>query len=101
MSHSYLTSLITVLQLVKSGIGEQANLLSVEPVNHEEWKGYRVIQQKVQKGKATFINMIPMEDFLEKEIYYCRLKGQDFINLKGKVRNLLTSLGIYHRTMFC
>lgn len=94
VSHKYITSLLSVLRLVKSGIGEQNSLLAISPINIEKWREYKVIQDKVQKGKATFIAMIPMEEFLPKEISYCRLKGQDLIDLKGRVRKLLSGLGI-------
>jgi Putative ER transporter, 6TM, N-terminal len=94
VSHKYITSLISVLRLVKTGIGEQNGLLEISPINLEEWREYKVIQEKVQKGKSTFIAMIPMEEFLEKEISYCRLSGSQLVNLKGRVRNLLSGLGI-------
>jgi hypothetical protein len=94
VSHKYVRSLISVLQLVKSGIGEQAGLLAISPTNLEEWAKYKVIQEKVQKGKTTFISMIPMEEFLQKEICYSRLKGQELMDLKAKTRKLLSGLGI-------
>ena len=84
---------MSVLELVKTGIGEQAGLLCISPMNVEEWQEYKVIQDKVQKGKATFIAMIPMEEFLDKEICFSRLKGKELITLKAKVRHLLSSLG--------
>lgn len=62
-------------------------------MNVEQWQEYKVIQDKVQTGKATFIAMIPMEEFLDKEICFSRLKGKELITLKAKVRHLLSSLG--------
>ena len=64
-------------------------------MNLDEWSQYEVIQDKVQEGKATFIGMIPMEVFLDKEIAYSRLRGKELIDLKAKVRKLLSGLGIY------
>lgn len=87
-------SLVSVLQLVKSGIAEQKTLLSISPVNLEEWAKYKVIQEKVQKGKAIFIGMIPMEDFLEKEISYSRIGGKELADLKAMAQKLLSGLGI-------
>ena len=81
VSHKYLRNLISVLELVKSGIGDQTTLLSVSPINLEEWGKYKVIQEKVQKGKAIFIGMIPMEEFLQKEISYCRLRGKEIMEM--------------------
>ena len=75
VSHKYISSLISVLQLVKAGIAEQSSLLSVSPVNLDEWQKYKVIQDKVQQGKATFIAMIDQEEFLEHEISFARVKG--------------------------
>jgi hypothetical protein len=95
VSHKYILSLISVLKLVKSGIGEQSHLLSISPMNLAEWREYEAIQNKVQKGKATFIAMIPMEEFLDKEIAFSRVKGKDLIDLKAKVRKLLSGLGMY------
>jgi hypothetical protein len=63
-------------------------------MNIEKWSEYQVIQDRVQQGKATFIAMIPMEDFLDKEIVYSRLKGPELMDLKAKVRKLLSGLGI-------
>lgn len=94
VSHKYIVSLISVLKLVKSGIGEQSGLLSISPMNLEEWREYKVIQDKVQQGKTTFIDMIPMEEFLDKEIAFSRLKGKELIELKAKVRKLLSGLGM-------
>jgi Putative ER transporter, 6TM, N-terminal len=93
VSHKYILSLISVLKLVKSGIGEQTDLLSISPMNLEKWREYQVIQDKVQQGKATFIAMIPMEDFLDKEIVYSRLNGPELLDLKAAVRKLLSGLG--------
>ena len=93
VSHKYIRGLISVLELVKTGIGEQAGLLSISPMNVSEWQEYKIIQDKVQKGKATFIAMIPMEEFLDKEIYFSRLRGKELIALKAKVRHLLSGLG--------
>jgi hypothetical protein len=64
-------------------------------MNLVEWREYEAIQNKVQKGKATFIAMIPMEEFLDKEIAFSRVKGKDLIDLKAKVRKLLSGLGMY------
>lgn len=75
-------------------MGDQAELLSISPLNLEEWAKYKVIQEKVQKGKAIFIGMIPMEEFLQKEICFSRLRGKEPIALKAKVRKLLSGLGI-------
>jgi hypothetical protein len=93
VSHKYIHSLVSVLKLVRSGIGEQSSLLSISPLNLEEWREYQAIQDKVQKGKATFIAMIPMEVFLDKEIAYSRLRGTELMELKAKVRKLLSGLG--------
>jgi Putative ER transporter, 6TM, N-terminal len=94
VSHKYLTSMISVLQLIKDGVEDQARLLSLEPANQVQWKEYRVIQEKVQEGKAIFIGMIPMEDFLGKEISYSRVRGKALKDLKTQVRKLLNGLGI-------
>ena len=93
VSHKYIRSLATVLALIRDGIGKQDHLLSISPINLEQWREYKVIQEKVQKGKATFIAMIPMEQFLEKEISYCRIGGSQLVDLKGRVRKLLSGLG--------
>jgi hypothetical protein len=93
VSHKYINSLISVLRLIGNGIGEQSDLLSISPVNLEQWREYKIIQDKVQKGKATFIAMISMEQFLEKEISYCRLGGSQLVEVKGRVRKLLSGLG--------
>src|SRR5271169_1728371 len=94
VSHKYLTNMISILQLIKGGIEDQARLLCIEPIHHDEWKEYRVIHEKVQKGKAIFISMIAMEDFLGKEICYCRLRGKALQDLKAKIRKLLNGLSI-------
>jgi hypothetical protein len=93
VSRKYLQSLIAVLQLVKSGMEEQSGLLSISPMNLDEWTKYKLIQDNVQKGKAIFIGMIPMEEFLQKEACFSRLRGKELIALKGKVRKLLSGLG--------
>ena len=93
VSRKYLQSLISVLQLVKSGMEEQSGLLSISPMNLDEWTKYKLIQDNVQKGKAIFIGMIPMEEFLQKEVCFSRLRGKELIALKGKVRKLLSGLG--------
>jgi Putative ER transporter, 6TM, N-terminal/Fusaric acid resistance protein-like len=94
VSHKYIANLISVLKLVKSGIGEQASLLSISPMNLKEWQEYKVIQNKVQQGKTTFIAMIANEEFLTKEICYARIQGKELVALKSKVRKLLSGLGI-------
>jgi hypothetical protein len=40
--------------------------------------------------------MIPMEEFLSKEICYSRTRGKELVDLKAKVRKLLSGLGILH-----
>jgi hypothetical protein len=62
-------------------------------MNLDEWKKYKAIQECVQKGKSVFIGMIPMEEFLSKEICYSRMRGKELIDLKAKVRKLLSGLG--------
>jgi len=62
-------------------------------MNLEEWVKYKAIQQCVQKGRSVFVGMIPMEEFLSKEICYSRLRGKELIDLKAKVRKLLSGLG--------
>jgi len=96
VSHKYTRSLISVLELVKSGIHEQAALLAISPMNLDEWSKYKAIQECVQKGKSIFIAMIPMEEFLSKEICYSRMRGKELMDLKAKVRKLLSGLGILH-----
>jgi hypothetical protein len=85
---------------VKSGIGEQTGLLAISPMNLDEWVKYKNIQEKVQNGKAIFIGMIPMEEFLSKEICFSRLHGKELKELKTKVRKLLSGLGIFHNNLF-
>lgn len=82
-----------MLQLIKSGMEEQSGLLSISPMNLDEWTKYKIVQDNVQKGKAIFIGMIPMEECLEKEVCFSRLKGKELIALKAKVRRLLNGLG--------
>jgi hypothetical protein len=62
-------------------------------MNLDEWQEYKVIHDKVQQGKATFIAMIAQEEFLEHEISFARVKGADLVSLKNSVRNLLSGLG--------
>jgi Putative ER transporter, 6TM, N-terminal/Fusaric acid resistance protein-like len=100
VSWKYLNSLNSVLDQIKEGIAEQSTLLSVSPMNLNEWGKYKIIQEKVQKGKAIFVGMIPMEHFLTKEIAYCRFSGKEVKDLKGKVRELLSGLGGFHYWYF-
>jgi len=53
-----------------------------------------MIQEKVQNGKTVFVSVIPMEEFLTKEIAYCRFSGKELLDLKSKVRKLLSGLSI-------
>ena len=62
-------------------------------MNLDEWAKYKIIQEKVQEGKAIFIGMIPMEEFLQKEVCFSRLRGKELIELKANVRKLLNGLG--------
>lgn len=78
---------------MRTGIAEQTALLAISPVNTNEWAKYRSIQDKVQAGKAIFIAMIPMEEFLTKEFSYGRLNGKDVVDLKTRTRKLLSGLG--------
>jgi hypothetical protein len=93
VSHKYIASLVSVLKLVKTGIGEQASLLSISPMDVQQWQEYKIIQSKVQEGKATFIAMIADEEFLDKEISFSRIKGENLVVLKHQVRKLLSGLG--------
>jgi hypothetical protein len=65
-------------------------------MNLPEWAKYKLIHEKVHKGKAIFVGMIPMEEFLTKEIVYCRFSGKELIDLKSKIRKLLSGLGGFH-----
>jgi len=94
VSWKYLQSVNTVLDYIKDGIAEQSNLLSISPMKLQEWAKYKIIQEKVQSGKTVLASMIPMEEFLTKEIAYCRFWGKELIDLKSKVSNLLSDLGI-------
>lgn len=100
VSWKYLSSLNSVLDHIKDGIAEQSNLLSISPMNLNEWAKYKIIQENVQKGKSIFVGMIPMEDFLTKEIAYCRFSGKEVKDLKGNVRKLLSGLGGFHYWYF-
>lgn len=100
VSWKYLRSLNSVLDHIKDGIAEQTTLLSISPMNLEEWEKYKLIQDKVQQGKTVFVGMIPMEEFLTKEIAYCRFSGKELIALKSKVRKLLSGLGGFHYWYF-
>jgi hypothetical protein len=79
-------------------MGEQTALLSISPMNLDEWAKYKIIQENVQKGKAGFIGMIPMEEFLTKEVCFSRLRGKELMELKAKVRRLLSGLGILYNS---
>jgi len=96
VSHKYIRSLVSVLQLVKSGIEEQTKLLGISPMNIEGWREYKAIQDKVQQGKATFIAMIANEEFLDREICFSRLGGTELVALKSQIRKLLTAMGTKH-----
>ena len=63
-------------------------------MNLDEWAKYKIIQENVQKGKTVFIGMIPMEEFLTKEVCFSRLRGKELLKLKAKVRKLLNGLGM-------
>lgn len=82
-----------MLQLIKSGMEEQSGLLSISPMNLDEWTKYKIVQDNVQKGKVIYIGMIPMEGCLEKEVSFSRLRGKELVALKAKVRRLLSGLG--------
>ena len=84
----------TVLDYIKDGIAEQSGLLSISPMNLQEWAKYKIIQEKVQSGKTVLVSMIPMEEFLTKEVAYCRFSGTELVDLKSKVGKLLSDLGI-------
>jgi hypothetical protein len=79
-------------------MGEQTALLSISPMNLDEWAKYKIIQENVQKGKTVFIGMIPMEEFLTKEVCFSRLEGKELVQLKAKVRKLLNGLGISYNS---